>query len=85
MKLRYIIIGIIAIVSILTLIATPAVNYDSVTCSYYGFPIQRYLCNDGNRFYTEQAMTNFYVPPMEQTQPDYTFVTGGQTEGFNGN
>ena len=29
-------------------------------------------------------MIAYYVPPLEQTAPDYTFVIGGQTETLSG-
>jgi len=55
-------------------------TYGSVTCTYY-YPIG-YVCSDGHFFFNRVMMIGYYVPPMEQTTPDYTFVTGAPTEGL---
>ena len=48
-----------------------------------------WICNneDGgmdHSFLTEQAMRDYYVPPLTETAPEYTFVTGGSTETLSG-
>lgn len=83
MNKKYIIIVAILVMAIFAFpYMVQAVQYDSVNCKYYGMPIYRYLCTDGQRFLTYQAMESYYVPPLVETDPDYTFITGGQTEGL---
>ncbi len=60
------------------------VQYGTVTCSYYYFPLSRYICSDGMQFGAEYQMIAYYVPPMEQTTPTYTFVEGAPTGTFSG-
>ena len=84
-KLKWIIaIVIVLIASILAIIPASSEDYGSVNCNYYSVPLNRYICSDGHWFYQYQQMIDYYVPPLEQTTPDYTFVTGGQTEGMSG-
>lgn len=53
----------------------------TVTCNRNN-PFGIYFCDDGKYFMSYNAMVSYYVPPLEQTEPAYTFVTGGQTEGL---
>lgn len=81
MKKRYV-IAILLMIGLFLLPSVIGVVYGTITCTYYGVPINRYICSDKNVFVTQQAMVNYYTPPLVQTQPDYTFVTGGSTEGM---
>lgn len=82
MKIKYIAIGIIAAVMLLSPSLISADIPADVTCTYYSFPLYFYACSDHNLFRTQQQMIDFYTPAMLQTEPDYTFVTGAATETF---
>jgi len=86
------IIGIALVLAAFAVYSASAEVYGGKSC-YQGWLIPNvlplYICNneDGSMdhsFLTEQAMINYYVPPLEQTQPDYTFVDGGQTQTLSG-
>lgn len=82
MKERYVFAGLLMIALAVSVIAADFGD-GSVSCNRNN-PFGIYLCDDGKYFMSYDSMIAYYVPPLEQTTPDYTFVTGGQTEGFSG-
>ena len=94
MKTRYKIIIALAIIAIAAISIPASSEIIGDKYCYQGWLIPNvlplWICNneDGgmdHSFLTEQAMREYYVPPLTETLPEYTFVTGGQTEGFSGN
>ncbi len=94
MKTRYKIIGTIGIIAVMAFILMPAqAEIIGNKYCYQGWLIPGvlplYICNneDGSMdhsFLTYDAMVNYYVPPLEQVEPPYTFVEGGSTETLSG-
>lgn len=96
MKNRYKILGLIGIIAIIAFIsiASSAENIGSASCNYFSvqfFGMSGYSCTEQSgmirTFLNPDAynnMVNFYVPPMEQIPPPYTFIDGGQTQAYSG-
>lgn len=95
MEMKYKVTGLVGAIAIisLVLIASSTENIGSASCQYFNMPLfhlSGYSCTEQSgtirSFFNPGAyeqMVSFYVPPLEQTTPDYTFVTGGQTEGLS--
>ena len=94
-KITKILICVVAIVLIAIPTVMSSIELTGATCNRVdiSFPIQwhGYNCIESSGiirgFLEPDAYNNmiaYYVPPLEQTSPEYTFVTGGQTETLSG-
>ena len=95
MKTRYKIVGISLIIALIAVISIVSASEQigSASCTYFNVPflgISGYSCTEPGMIRTflnpgaYENMVSFYVPPLEQVEPPYTFVTGDQTQTLSG-